>query len=178
MAATTPTKSRKKTPMSAAHKAALAKGREEGRVVRRYLEALESNKPRRGRKRTPDSIRKRLATIDTSLPTVDPLSRLHMVEEKQRLEAELSHTGDTVDMAALEKSFIKVARAYGERKGISYSAWRTVGVSASVLQAAGAPRSPGYRVFPSALNRTGGPISSSARQESRGTSPSQPRSSA
>ncbi len=140
MAATTPTKSRKKTPMSADHKAALAKGREEGRVVRRYLEALESNKPRRGRKRTPDSIRKRLATIDTSLPTVDPLSRLHMVEEKQRLEAELSHTGDTVDMAALEKSFVKVARIYGERKGISYSAWRTVGVSAAVLQQAKIPR--------------------------------------
>jgi uncharacterized protein YicC (UPF0701 family) len=126
--------------MSADHKAALAKGREEGRTVRRYLEALESNKPRRGRKRTPDSIRKRLNTIENSMATVDPLSRLHMVEEKQRLEAELSHTGDTVDMAALEKSFIKVARIYGERKGISYSAWRTVGVSAAVLQQAKIPR--------------------------------------
>jgi hypothetical protein len=140
MAATTSTKSRKKTPMSADHKAALAKGREEGRIVRRYLEALESSKPRRGRKRTPDSIRKRLGSIDSTLATADPLSRLHMVEEKQRLEAELSHTGDTVDMAALEKSFIKVARLYGERKGISYSAWRTVGVSATVLQQAKIPR--------------------------------------
>ena len=74
------------------------------------------------------------------LAEADPLSRLHLVEEKQRLEAELSHTGETVDMAALEKSFIKVARVYGERKGISYSAWRTVGVSASVLQQAKIPR--------------------------------------
>jgi hypothetical protein len=129
--------------MSADHKAALAKGREEGRIVRRYLEALESSKPRRGRKRTPDSIRKRLNTIDASLPTADPLSRLHMVEEKQRLEAELSHTGETVDLAALERSFIKVARVYGERKGISYSAWRTVGVSANVLQQARIPRTRG-----------------------------------
>jgi len=126
--------------MSADHKAALAKGREEGRIVRRYLEALESTKPRRGRKRTPDSIRKRLDTIDTALATADPLARLHMVEEKQRLEAELAHSGDTVDLAALEKGFIKVARIYGERKGISYSAWRTVGVSASVLQQAKIPR--------------------------------------
>jgi len=140
MAPPTSTKSRKKTPMSADHKAALAKGREEGRIVRRYLEALESNRPRRGRKRTPESIRKRLATIEATMPTVDPLSRLHMVEEKQRLAAELSHTGDTVDMAALEKGFIKVARVYGERKGISYSAWRTVGVSAAVLQQAHIPR--------------------------------------
>jgi hypothetical protein len=126
--------------MSADHKAALAKGREEGRIVRRYLEALESTKPRRGRKRTPDSIRKRLNAIDAALATADPLARLHMVEEKQRLEAELAHSGDTVDLAALEKGFIKVARIYGERKGISYSAWRTVGVSASVLQQAKIPR--------------------------------------
>jgi hypothetical protein len=140
MAATTSTKSRKKTPMSDTHKAALAKGREEGRVVRQYLEALESTKPRRGRKRTPDSIRRRLATIDSTLAGAEPLTRLHLIEEKQRLEAELSHSGDTVDMATLEKAFIKVARVYGERKGISYSAWRTVGVSASVLQQAKIPR--------------------------------------
>ena len=76
----------------------------------------------------------------TRWPTADPLSRLHLIEERQRLEAELSHTGETVDLAALEKSFIKVARVYGERKGISYSAWRTVGVSASVLQQAKIPR--------------------------------------
>jgi hypothetical protein len=140
MAATGSTKPRKKTPMSADHKAALAKGREEGRTVRRYLEALESNRPRRGRKRTPDSIRKRLGAIESALPGADPLSRLHMVEEKQRLEAELSHAGDTVDMAALEKGFVRVARIYGERKGISYSTWRAVGVSAAVLQQAKIPR--------------------------------------
>jgi hypothetical protein len=126
--------------MSEDHKAALAKGREEGRIVRRYLEALESTKPRRGRKRTPESIRKRLLAIDNQLAAADPLSRLHLIEERQRLESELSHTGETVDLAALEKSFIKVARVYGERKGISYSAWRTVGVSASVLQQAKIPR--------------------------------------
>ena len=82
--------------MSADHKAALAKGREEGRIVRQYLEALESTKPRRGRKRTPDSIRKRLAAIDAALPEAEPLNRLHLVEEKQRLEAELAHSGDVV----------------------------------------------------------------------------------
>jgi len=140
MPAASPAKSRKKTPMSAEHKAALAKGREEGRIVRQYLEALESTKPRRGRKRTPESIRKRLATIDAQLPEAEPLNKLHLVEEKQRLESELAHAGDTVDLAALEKSFVKVARPYGERKGISYSAWRTVGVPASVLQQAKIPR--------------------------------------
>ena len=136
-------KSRKKTPMSAAHKAALAKGREEGRVVRRYLEALESSKPRRGRKRTPDSIRRRLGAIESKLPAADPLNRLHLVEERQRLESELAHTGSKIDLGALEKAFVKVARPYGDRKGISYSAWRTVGVSAAVLQQAKIPRTRG-----------------------------------
>ena len=140
MATATPKKTRKRTSMSDAHKAALAKGREEGRIVRRYLEALDSSKPRRGRKRTPESISKRLATIDATLADADPLSRLHLIEERQRLEAELSATGDTVDLAAMEKDFIKVARVYGERKGISYSAWRAVGVSAPVLQQAKIPR--------------------------------------
>lgn len=127
---------RKKSPMSDTHKAALAKGREEGRVVRRYLEALESTKPRRGRKRTPDSITKRLNTIDSRLADADALTRLHLVQEKQQLEAELSQSDDTVDLVALEKEFTKVAKAYGDRKGITYSAWRTVGVSAPVLQQA------------------------------------------
>lgn len=139
----TPKKADKKTTMSDTHKAALAKGREEGRVVRRYLEALESTKPRRGRRRTPESIQKRLASIDSMVAGVDPLARLHLIEERQRLEAELKNTGGTVDLAALEKSFVKVARNYGDRKGISYSAWRAVGVSASVLQQANVVRTRG-----------------------------------
>ena len=126
--------------MSDDHKAALAKGREEGRIVRQYLEALESTKPRRGRKRTPDSIRRRLAAIESSTARSRPAGPAPSGRGEAASGAELSHSGDTVDMAALEKSFIKVARIYGERKGISYSAWRTVGVSASVLQQAKIPR--------------------------------------
>ena len=49
--------------MSSSHKAALAVGRDQGRSVRAYLEALEAHKPKRGRKRTPDSIQKRLNAV-------------------------------------------------------------------------------------------------------------------
>jgi hypothetical protein len=42
--------------MSDEHKAALAEGRNQGRAVRRYLEALDAHKPRRGRKRTTESM--------------------------------------------------------------------------------------------------------------------------
>ena len=41
-----------KKPMSDQHKAALAKGRAEGKIVREYLEGLRATKPKRGRKRT------------------------------------------------------------------------------------------------------------------------------
>jgi hypothetical protein len=61
--------------MSDEHKAALAEGREQGRAVRRYLEALESYRPKRGRKRTQESITKRLADIEARLDAnPDPLS--------------------------------------------------------------------------------------------------------
>ena len=136
----TPTK---KTPMSDAHKAALAQGREEGRVVRRYLEALESSKPKRGRKRTPESIQKRLGSIEDRLLDADQLTRLNLIEERRRLEEELSQSDDTTDLAALEKDFVKVARSYGERKGITYSSWRAVGVSAATLQKAKIARTRG-----------------------------------
>jgi len=58
---------KKSAGMSDAHKAALAEGRAQGRAVRRYLEALEAHKPKRGRKRTPDSVKKRLTAIETAL---------------------------------------------------------------------------------------------------------------
>lgn len=129
--------------MTDSHKAALAKGREEGRIVRSYLEALETTKPRRGRKRTVDSIRKKLATIEKELASASPLNRLHLVQEQRDLEAELAHSGQSVDVTALEKDFVRVAKAYSARKGLSYSAWRAVGVSAPVLEKAGIPRTRG-----------------------------------
>lgn len=127
--------------MSSEHKAALAKGREEGLAVRRYLEALESSKPRRGRRRTSTSIEKRLAAIDAQLAESEPLTRLHLTQEKKDLEDELSRSGEVQDLSGLEKQFVKVAKSYGERKGISYSTWRSAGVSAAVLQRANIARS-------------------------------------
>ena len=123
--------------MTDEHKAALAEGREQGRVVRRYLEALESHRPKRGRKRTPESISKRLSSIDEKLASADPLTRLHLVQERMDLESELSSgDGDGVDLTELEAQFISVARPYSERKGIGYEAWRAAGVEPRVLKAA------------------------------------------
>ena len=43
-------------------------------------------------------------------------------------------------MTALEAEFVKVAKSYGERTGVSYAAWRAVGVTPAVLKAAGISR--------------------------------------
>jgi hypothetical protein len=135
-----PAKKKTRT-MSDEHKAALAEGRSQGRAVRLYLEALEATKPKRGRKRTPESVQKRLDRIATELPTADPLKRLQLTQEQLDLEAELAAGETTVDLDALEKGFIDAAAAYASRKGISYSAFRSVGVPPAVLRAAGISRS-------------------------------------
>ena len=129
-----------KNPLSDQHKAAMAAGRIEGRVVREYLDALRSNKPKRGRKRTPDSIKARLAAIEDELATADALDELRLVQERRNLTDELESMGTGVDMAALEAEFVKIAKSYSERQGIAYATWRDVGVEASVLRAAGIGR--------------------------------------
>ena len=126
--------------MTNEHKAALAEGRAQGRAVRSYLEALEMHKPKRGRKRTPDTMRARIAAIDASMPAADPMSRLQMVQEKMDLHRSIEAAETKVDLTAHEDGFVAEARGYGERKGISYAAWREVGVSAAILKRAGISR--------------------------------------
>jgi hypothetical protein len=126
--------------MTDTHKAALERGRAEGRIVRDYLEALRSNKPKRGRKRTADSINKRLAAIDDDIAAASAIEELQLIQERRDLTAELASLGTGVDLGEIEESFVKVAKGYGDRKGISYASWRDVGVSAAVLKRAGISR--------------------------------------
>ena len=126
--------------MTDSHKAALAAGRAEGKAVREYLEALRANKPRRGRKRTPDSVRAQIAAIDAQLDEADAVKELQLVQKRMDLEADLAAMKEVVDVKALEGAFVKVAKSYSARNGISYAAWRQVGVEASVLKAAGISR--------------------------------------
>jgi hypothetical protein len=129
-----------KSPLTDTHKAALAQGRNEGRAVRAYLEALRGNKPKRGRKRTADSINKRLNAIDEQLKTADPVAELRYVQERRDLTAELDGMGSQADLKSIEDAFVKVAASYSERQGISWASWREVGVPASVLTRAGLSR--------------------------------------
>ncbi|HVL91881.1 MAG TPA: hypothetical protein VM264_00900 [Acidimicrobiales bacterium] len=128
--------------MSDGHKAALAEGREQGRAVRRYLEALEQHRPKRGRKRTSEALERRLTAVEGSLAEAAPLDRLHLIQERLDLQSELAGMNDNgVDVAELKDAFVGAAAGYGARRGITYSAWRAAGVPPGVLRRAGISRS-------------------------------------
>ena len=131
---------KKTRTITSEHKAAIAAGRTEGRAVKHYLEALERNRPKRGRKRTPESVNKRLTAIDTQLTDADVVTRLNLIQERLDLLAELERLESQEDISAAEAEFVQVAAAYSSRKGISCGAWREVGVPAAVLKAAGISR--------------------------------------
>ena len=131
--ASTERKAREVTPE---HKAAMIQGRTETRVVRQYLEALEVRQSG-GRRRSKESLQKKLAAVEQDLESADAVGRLHLVQERINLQKAIEAAEQNVDIDELENDFIDIAASYSERKGISYQAWREVGVPPKVLQAAG-----------------------------------------
>lgn len=128
--------------MSAAHKQALAVGRDQGRIVRAYLEAME--RPRRpGRPKTPESMARQIAQLDARLATATPAERVRLIQERFDLKREHDALVEEarVDLKVLAGAFVKVAKEYSDRKGISYAAWREAGVPAELLRRAGVTRS-------------------------------------
>ena len=131
---------KKKAGMSASHKAALANGRAEGRIIRESLDAVDANRPKRGRKRTPESISRRLNAITKELAVADSVTKVRLVQERLDLQRELKMMKTKVDLAAIEKKFLRVAKRFSERNNITFDAWREVGVSIDVLKRAGIER--------------------------------------
>ncbi len=126
--------------MSDEHRAALRRGRAEAAAIKRYLDALSARKP--GRPVTAESLEKRIKGVQEQIDGEDsPLKRIELVQKRLDLEKQLAAVADAPDLEALEAEFIKYAKGYSERKGITYSAWREGGVPASVLKKAGISRS-------------------------------------
>ena len=131
--------------MDDAHKAALAKGRDQSRAVNQYLTALVNRAPKRGRKRTVETVQGQLNDTQALLDggQLDPVQRLTTVQRRLDLEKELLRmtvAASDGDFEELELAFIFHAAAYAERKGITYAAFREIGVDASVLKRAGVRR--------------------------------------
>jgi len=125
--------------MSQEHKKALAQGRKEARSITAYLESLRPR--RRGRPITEASVRRRLEGVRERIKLEsNPLRRVELVQKRIDLERQLADLGSRSDSSSLEADFLRYARAYGERKKISYAAWREAGVPAAVLAKAGIKR--------------------------------------
>ena len=112
-------------------------------AVRDYLKALEQNAPRRGRRRTPESVERQLAVLEGEMESTSVTKRLDLIQQRIDLEADLEtlQQAGSVDLSALEAGFATHAAAYGGRRGISYAAWREIGVSSATLKSAGIRRS-------------------------------------
>ncbi len=120
--------------MTAAHKAALAVGREEARHVRAYLDALERHKPRRGRQRTAETVQKQLAKTKQDLVAATGMRKLELAARRLELESELDAKQTPADLSELRKNFVKHAANYAKRKGIPAKAFREAGVPAADIR--------------------------------------------
>ena len=112
-------------------------------AIRDYLKALEQNAPQRGRKRTTESVGRQMATLEGELAGASITKRLGLIQQRIELAADLEalSQASSVDLTALEAGFATYAAAYGGRRGISYAAWREIGVSSTTLKSAGIRRS-------------------------------------
>lgn len=126
--------------MTQEHKNKLKQGREEGRAVSEYLNALEQHKPKRGRKVTTETIKERIERIGTELDEATGTERLRLIQNRMDLQDSLRVSEDTTVVVDLQKAFVKVAKSYAERNGITYIAFREAGVPAPVLKEAGVSR--------------------------------------
>ena len=118
--------------MTQQHKDAMAQGRTERAIVKRYLESLE-----KVQRNNSAQIARKLMDVKTMLNdnSLTPVKRLNLTQKKIDLTKKLNEQ-DKPMTQDLEKDFVRVAKSFSERKGISYKAWREVGVPARVLKLA------------------------------------------
>ena len=81
-----------------------------------------------------------IARLDKEIVNSGAVQRLELTQKRFDLVAEKERLNARVDLASVEKDFIKIAQSYAKRNGISYAAFREMGVSADVLKAAGISR--------------------------------------
>lgn len=97
------------------------------RAVDAYLQHINAEVPR-GRKADPVAIKEKMDEEENMAKKVILVSQYHKaLEYHQRAEAEVE----------LEKEFCKHAKWFSEQHGVTYAAWREIGVKASVLAEAG-----------------------------------------
>ncbi|MGO9876941.1 MAG: hypothetical protein ACLPVY_24460, partial [Acidimicrobiia bacterium] len=127
--------------LSASHQRARSEGRTMSATVDRYLAAVSTPK-RRGRKVSEAVLVERLDTARARAKTATGVERVLAAQEvrdlSDRISALVSASG--TDLKESENAFVRIAKDFGERRGIGYGAWRDAGVPAAVLKRAGVAR--------------------------------------
>jgi hypothetical protein len=130
--------------LSAAHKRALAEGRTMSATVDRYLSAVNTPK-RRGRKVSKAALQQRLTDARVTAKSATGVDKVLAAQEVRDLQARIAALDSSSggDIKSLEAAFVKIAKRFGENRGIGYGAWRDAGVPAVVLKRAGVARTRG-----------------------------------
>ena len=130
--------------LTASHKRALAEGRSMSATVDRYLSAVNTPQ-RRGRKISKEALVARLADARVTAKSASGIDRLFAAQAVRDLQTRIANmeSAGSTDIKSLEAAFVKIAKRFGENRGIGYGAWRDAGVPAVVLKMAGVARTRG-----------------------------------
>ncbi|HLH47084.1 MAG TPA: hypothetical protein VKV25_07995 [Acidimicrobiales bacterium] len=105
-------------------------------AVRRYLSSIDGARPQRRAGPSVEALEARLRLLEDRIAVADPLSRVHLIQERLNVRRELDERSRDVEHQKLEAAFVAVAAEFGRRHGLSYEAWRAAGVSPAVLRQA------------------------------------------
>lgn len=120
----------------------MGRGRKASAAVGAYLDALEQHRPKRGRRVSAEELEQRIERAKETIATTgSALQRLNTTQELMDLERRLEEArAPKVDLSSLERGFVEFGAEYAQSKGITYEAFRSVGVPTSVLKEAGISR--------------------------------------
>lgn len=130
------------TPANAERSAKQSQYQLETNRIRRYLTALDSmaNPPWQG-KRTRDWATSVVENLpEEILAERDPIKKLLMTQQLLDWREVLMNLPTPERFAELEAEFVEVAKAWSDRKGVGFAAWRHVRVPVEVLERAGITR--------------------------------------
>ena len=110
-------------------------------TISAYLTALGEEKARGRRKRSPEKLLQRLNVVAEQMDSASQIVKVRLIQERLDIEDAMRPDPPSVAFSPLEDAFCSVVGSWSASKGISYSAWREVGVPAAVLKRAGVRRS-------------------------------------
>jgi len=113
-------------------------------TVDRYLSAVNTPQ-RRGRKVSRTALESRLSDALAKAKSASGVEKVLTAQEIRDLQTRITNmrTAGASDIKSLETDFVKIAKKFGENRGISYGAWRDGGVHPDVLKRAGIARTRG-----------------------------------